>query len=151
MADRVVDEDAHQLQESRRIALDRRGLGVDQEPDLLRCRGLDEGRGSVGRDATDVDWPPLQGDRARIRAGQQEQVLDQRGQVLDLGIDVVDGLDEGLDWLGAMPSQMSTELRMTVRGVRSSWLASAANSRWRRSAARWLASELRIGTSARRA
>ena len=45
----------------------------------------------------------------------------------------------------------STELRMTVSGVRSSWLASAANSRWRRSAARCAARESRIGTRARRA
>ena len=34
---------------------------------------------------------------------------------------------------------------MTVSGVRSSWLASAANSRWRRSARRCAASESRIG------
>ena len=45
----------------------------------------------------------------------------------------------------------STLLRTTVSGVRSSWLASAANSRWRRSAERWFASDSRIGTRARRA
>ncbi len=45
----------------------------------------------------------------------------------------------------------STLLRTTVSGVRSSWLASAAKSRWRRRARRWLASDSRIGTSARRA
>ena len=38
---------------------------------------------------------------------------------------------------------------MTVSGVRSSWLASAANSRCRRSATRCASSDWRIGTSAR--
>ena len=48
-------------------------------------------------------------------------------------------------------SRYSTLLRMTVSGVRSSWLASAANSRWRRREARWLVRDSRIGTRARRA
>ena len=94
----------------------------------------------------------LELDRARVGPGEQQQVLDERGQVADLGVDVVERRADLADRLVPVaPTGARRCSGSTVSGVRSSWLASAANSRWRRRAARWAASDSRIGTSARRA
>ena len=152
VADGVVDEDHHQLAEPGGIADDDGRLRVDLDPDTAVGGRLAERRGAVGRDVAEVDRHVLELDRARIRAGQQQQVLDDRGHVADL---VVDVLERRADRARpARPDGAAGSRRCsgsTVSGVRSSWLASAANSRWRRSAARWLVSDSRIGTSARRA
>ena len=81
-------------------------------------------------------------DRAGVAPRQQQQLLDERGELHHLGLDVVDHVGDLGE--GALRSRRSSPtLRpMTVRGVRSSWLASAAKSRWWRS-------EARIGTRAR--
>ena len=148
LSTRIID----QLAEARRVAGDDRRLRVDLDAHASVRGRLAQRRRAVGGDVAEVDRHALELDGARVGAGQQQQVLDDRGHVVDLVVDVVER--------GRRPSstgslrcrrRCSTLLRMTVSGVRSSWLASAANSRWRRSAVRWLASDSRIGTSARRA
>ena len=152
VADRVVDQDHDQLAEPGRVAGHDRRLRVDLDPDAPVGRGLAHRRRAVGGDVAEVDRHVLELDGARVGAGQQQQVLDDRGHVADLVVDVLErGADRRRPARRGGAARCSTLLRMTVSGVRSSWLASAANSRWRRSAVRWLASDSRIGTSARRA
>ena len=127
------------------------GCGSTSMRDPAIGRRLGQRRGPVGGDVAEVHGHAVELDRARVGARQQQQVLDDRGHVADLVVDVVErGPDLATGW-SRWRSRCSTLLRMTVSGVRSSWLASAAKSRWRRSADRWLASDSRIGTSARRA
>ena len=136
MPDGVVDEDHHQLAQARRIAGHDRRLRVDLDPHAAVGGRLGEGGGAVGHDVAEVDRHPLELDGARVRAREQQEVLDDRRHVADLVVDVLEGRADLGDRLVAVPPRCSTLLRMTVSGVRSSWLASAAKSRWRRSAAR---------------
>ena len=89
MADGVVDEDRDELAEPRR---DRRSTsaGAGSTSSLhasFRGRPRQRRRGRR-RDVAEIDRHALQRDRARIRAGEQQQVLDHRGHVIDLVADV---------------------------------------------------------------
>ena len=93
----------------------------------------------------EVGRPQLELDGAGIRPREDEQVVDEGRQPVGPGLDVVDGIADLGDGLVAMAAEVGRRCpSTTARGVRSSWLASAANSRWRRIASR-------IGTSARSA
>ena len=151
VADRVVEQDRDELAQPRRIPDRRRRRRVHLDPHAGVRRGLRQRCGGLGGDVVELERNPLERDGAGVGAGEQEQVVDERGELLDLGVDVGEGVPDLAHRAGGVPPQELDRAPMTVNGVRSSWLASAANSRWRRSAARCPASESRIGTSARRA
>ena len=84
-----------------------------------------------------------------VGTSEDEQLVDERGDPVEARLDLVDrrrplvasgGVRAGLRAIDR-PQQLDVP-RMIASGVRSSWLASAVNSRWRRS-------ESRMGTSAR--
>ena len=153
VADGVVDEDRHQLAEARRVAVEHRGLRVHADAHAARL-GRPAERADAASNATSPrsSGMPLERHGAGVRAGEEQQVVDQRGEV---------GRPRRRCRRARRRTprparsrwrcRCSTEERMTVSGVRSSWLASAANSRWRRRATRCASSDWRIGTSARRA
>ena len=138
--DRVVDQDPDELpQPEASPSWD--GLGVDLDADVAVGGGRRE-PARVERDLAEVGRLELQLERPGVGPREQQQIVDQRASRIDLGLDVVErGRVAGALRSGSRRSS-STEPPMTASGVRSSWLASAANSRWRRIASR-------IGTSAR--
>ena len=90
---------------------------------------------SLHRDVGEVHRHLLQLQRAGVGPGEQQEVVDERRQVGRLGVDVVEGRPDRGDRLAGLRRRSVTLARITVSGVRSSWLALAANSRWRRRAA----------------
>ena len=94
VADGVVDQDHDQLAQPGRVAGHDRRLRVDLDPDASVGRGLAHRRRAVGGHVTQVDRDVLERDGARIGAGEQQQVLHDRGHVADL---VVDVLERGAD------------------------------------------------------
>ena len=92
VADRVVDEDRDELAQARRVADRRRRRGIDLEPHAGRGGRLRERGCRVGGDVVEVQRHPLERDGAGVGAGEEQQVVDQRGQVLDLGVDVDEGV-----------------------------------------------------------
>ena len=106
MADRVVDEDHDELAEPGRVAGHDRRLRVDLDPDAPVRGGLAHRRRPVGGDVAEVDRHVLERDRARVGAGQQQQVLDDRGHVADLVVDVLERRADRRDRLVAMPLEV---------------------------------------------
>ena len=107
VADRVVDEDHDQLAEAGVIAADDRRLRIEREMDARARRGLTSGAGAVGGDVAEIDRRAGQGDRAGVGAGEQQEVLDERGQVADLGVDVVERLGRSpADGLAAVAAEV---------------------------------------------
>ena len=102
VADRVVDQDHHELAEPGRIAGDHCGLRVDLDPDAAVGRRLAHRGGAVGGDVAEVELHVLQLHRPRIGAREQEQVLDDRGHVADLVVDVLERRADRRDRLGSM-------------------------------------------------
>ena len=88
VADRVVDQDHDELSKPRRVAGDDGRLRVDEDVDAAIGRRLAHGRRAVGGDVAEVDRHVLQRDRARVRPGEQKQVLDDGGHVGHLVVDV---------------------------------------------------------------
>ena len=100
--DRVVGEDRHQLAEPQRIADERRRRRIEQHVHLAR---LGERRHRPNRlfgHLGEVDRHRLQLHDARIGPGEQQQVADERGQMLDLVADVAQRLVGVADRLVAM-------------------------------------------------
>ena len=121
VADRVVDEDEHELAEPRGVALDHRRLRVDLDADILRAGRLGERRGGVGGNVAEIERQPVERDGAGVGAGEEQQVVDERGQVLDLRPDVVEGVaDRARPARRRWRRRCSSEARTTVSGVRSS-------------------------------
>ena len=106
VADRIVDEDRHELAQPGRIADDLDGTGVERDPDLRPGRQPGQAGGRIGRHVGQVDGLAGQLDRARVAPGEQEQVLDERGQVIGLGRDVVDGRADLADRLVRVPAEV---------------------------------------------
>ena len=106
VADRVVDQDHHQLAEAGRIAGHDRRLRIDLDPDAAVGRGLAHRRRAVGGDVAEVDRDVLERHRARIGAGEQQQVLDDRGHVADLVVDVLERRADRRDRLVAVPLEV---------------------------------------------
>ena len=104
--DRVVDEDHHELPEPGRVAGHDGGLRIHDDPDApVRGRLAHRGR-AVGGDVAEVDRHVLERDRARIGAGQQQEVLDDGRHVADLVVDVLECRADRRDRLGAMPLEV---------------------------------------------
>jgi hypothetical protein len=103
--DRVVDQDDDQLAEAGVIATDHAGLRIDAERDAAIAGELREGSGAFGRHVAEVHRHPAQRDRAGIGASEEQQVVDERREVTDLGIDVVECLGRGLR-LAAIAAEM---------------------------------------------
>ena len=61
---------------------------------------------AVGGDVAEVDRHVLERDRPRVGAGEQQQVLDDRGHVADLVIDVLERRADRRDRLVAMPLEV---------------------------------------------
>src|SRR6266550_8564018 len=101
VTDRVVDEDRHQLAQPRGVAFDHNRGRIDDDPDRLRLGGLDERGCGVGRDVTEIDRSVLEGDRTGVGTGAQKEIIDEGGQMVDLGADVVERLADGMDRLVA--------------------------------------------------
>ena len=106
VTDGVVDQDHHQLAEAGGIACHHRSLRIDLDPDPAVGRGLAHRRGAVGRHVAEVDRDVLQRHGPRIGAGEQQQVLDDRGHVADLVIDVLERRADRRDGLVAVPLEM---------------------------------------------
>ena len=106
MADRVVDQDHDELAEPRRVAGDDRGLRIDDDVDAPIRRRLAHRRGAVGRDVAEIDRDVLERDGARVRAREQQQVLDDRGHVGHLVVDVDERGADLRDGLVAMPFEV---------------------------------------------
>ena len=143
VADGVVDEDHHELPEASRIA---------------RSRPPAADRPRPGRRGPWRAWPAPRRRRPRRRRGRRAGVRARwrpsrsaRAAAGPRRSRSCGGPRRRCPRARCRPrrparsrwrDRCSTLLRMTVSGVRSSWLASAANSRWRRSAARWLVERL---------
>ena len=106
VADGVVDQDHDQLAEPGRVAGHDRRLRIDLDPDAAVGRGLAHRRGAVGGHVAEVDRDVLERDGARIGAGEQQQVLDDRGHVADLVVDVLERRADRRDRLVAMPLEV---------------------------------------------
>ena len=106
VADGVVDQDHHELAEPGRIAGHHRRLRIDLDPDAAIGRGLAHRRGAIGRDVAEIDRDALQRHGPRIGAGEQQQVLDDRGHVADLVIDVLERGTDRRDRLVAVPLEV---------------------------------------------
>ncbi len=106
MTNGVVDQDHHELPEASRVAADHRRFGIDHDPDTAVRRGLGHRRRSIRSDVAKIDRNPLEGDRARIGPGEQQQILHDRGHVANLVIDILErGADPG-DRLVAVARQV---------------------------------------------
>ena len=68
--------------------------------------GLRERRRAVGGDVAEVDRHVLELDRARIRPREQQQVLDDRGHVVHLVVDVLERRADRRDRLVAVALQV---------------------------------------------
>ena len=90
MAHGVVHQDGHELAQPERVAHDHHRLRVDLDVDAPGARRGHHRGGRVGGDVAQLDRLERQVERARVGAREQQQVLDQRGQVADLGVDVVE-------------------------------------------------------------
>ena len=106
---------------ARRIASADRCCGSTwiRTPDRSR---LAHRRGAVRGDVTEVDRDPIERDRTGIRTSQQEQVLDDRGHVGDLVSTSLSAVSTAATGSARCRSRRSTLLRITVSGVRNSWL-----------------------------
>ena len=100
----VVDEDHDQLAETSLVAADHRRLGIEPEGHAAIAGELHERPRALGRDVAQVDRQSVQADRPGVRAGEEEQVVDQRRHLADLDVDVVEGL--GRLRLAAGPAEM---------------------------------------------
>ena len=89
VAEGVVDEDPDELAEPRGIAAHLGRYGVDDErPPAFGMPSSDIADAPDDATSPRSTGMTLQLDGARIRAGEQQQVLDHRGQVVDLVADV---------------------------------------------------------------
>ena len=89
--DRVVDEDHHELAQPRRSR--RRpsaGSGSTTTRTSAAAGRLRQRRAGIGGDVVEVERHAVERDGAGIRAGEEEQVVDEGREVLDLGVDVVE-------------------------------------------------------------
>ena len=132
--DRVVDEDHDELAEPGGVALDRRRLRVDLDAHACAAAGL--ARAAAASAATS---PRSSGSRSSVTAPESDRARRSRSSTSEVRWSTSASMSSSasptsLTGSSALRRRCSTELRMTVSGVRSSWLASAANSRWRRSA-----------------
>ena len=148
LSTRIVD----QLAQARRVALEHGGLRVDADADAAALRGPGERstrrrpRRPRGPSAAGPSATAPESVRARSSRSSTMTVRWSTSAVMSSSASA-DAVSGSSRWR----SRCSTDERITVSGVRSSWLASAANSRWRRRATRCVSSDWRIGTSARRA
>ena len=104
--DRVVDQDHDQLPEPRRIAYGGGGLGIDLDAHAGSCGRLGQRRRGVGRHVIEVERHAVEGDRTRVRAREEEQVVDERRELLDLGVDVLECVADLRDGLRRIPPEM---------------------------------------------
>ena len=74
----------------RGVALDHRRLRIDLHAHVLGPGRLDQRRGGVSGNVTEVERQAIERDRARIGSGEQQQVVDERREVLDLRADVLE-------------------------------------------------------------
>ncbi len=102
MANGVVDEDDDELAQPCRVADDLGRLRVDRDADGPTRGDRRQRRGPGRRDVAQVDRHPLEGDRAGVGPGQQQEVVDHRRQVVDLVADVDQGGADGRDRFVAM-------------------------------------------------
>jgi hypothetical protein len=151
MADRVVDEDHDQLAQAGLVAADHRRLGIEAERHAAIAGELHERPRALGRDFAEVDRQAVERDRPGVRAGEEQQVVHERGQETDLDVDVVERLGRRLRLAGgtggdARRSSGSPSAESEARGSRRGRTPAAVGG-----AARCKSSDSRIGTSARRA
>ena len=76
-----------------RVAVDDRGLGVEREADAAVGRRLDEAPRAVGGDVAEIDRQALRLMAPESERARRSSSSTRRGQVADLGIDVVERLD----------------------------------------------------------
>ena len=62
--------------------VDRGRLGIHLDPHARGGRGLGHGGRGLGGDVVEVERDALERHRARVGAGEQEQVVDERGEVM---------------------------------------------------------------------
>ena len=106
MADGIVDEDHHELAEAGRIAAELGRLRVDEHLHTA-FRGRPRERRRRGRrDVAQVDRDALERDGPGVGAGQQQQVIDHRRQVVDLVADVGQGAAHARHRLRCMAAQV---------------------------------------------
>ena len=149
MGDGVVDEDLDQLAETKHVTVNLGGHGIGDQRDFALAGQRRQWAHGLDGDVGEVNRLPIELDRPGVRAREEQKVVHERRQVGGLGVDVLER--------GAHPATGSswfrrrsvTLVRITVSGVRSSWLAFAANSRWRSRAASRRSIEARMGTRAR--
>ena len=144
MADRVVDEDPDELAQPARVAVERKRLGVHFDAHVAFDRERRKAAGGVERHLAQVRRLDRELEDARIGPRQEEQVVDEGpSRSVSASMSSRASPTSATGWSG-WRRRCATEPFTTLSGVRSSWLASAANSRWRRIASR-------IGTRARSA
>ena len=107
VADRVVDEDDDELAEAGLVAVDDRRLRIERRAGRRASAAV-----LTSAPAPSAAMSPrstgsrVRRDRPRVGAGEEEEVLDERGQVADLGVDVVEGLRSRPRRLAAVPAEM---------------------------------------------
>ena len=102
MGDRVVDEDRHELAEPERVAEHGRRLRVEQHLHVPLGGQARHGAKGFAGDVRQVERLALELDDAGIRSGEQEQVPDERREVLDFVPDVAERIADGGDGLVSM-------------------------------------------------
>ena len=105
MADRVVQQDRDELAQAGRIPDRRRRRRVHLDPHAGIRRGLRQRCGGLGGHVVELERNPLERDGAGVGASQQEQVVDEPGELLDLGVDVGEGVPDLAHRAGGVPPQ----------------------------------------------
>lgn len=94
------------MTEARLIAGDDRWLRIDEQAHGRVGRELRERGGRIACDVAQVHRQAGERDRTRVGAGQEQEVLDKRGEMVDLRLDVLERSPHGLDRLCSVATEM---------------------------------------------